>query len=145
MVVVLSIPNAIFDPEVREITFTIGILGIWRYGWWFTHALRAWIYSDFVYPKMQKRGREIWDSGWRPRQLHFMMTTYREHREITEMVVRSVIGEIVQSGVPGTIWLGSSDRYDEDIVSEVLHREAAVATAGGRAGDAGLEALAWPV
>jgi glycosyltransferase Alg8 len=125
LVIILSIPNSIFDPEVRAITFTIGILGIWRYGWWFTHALRAFIYSKFVYSRMKERGREVWESGWRPRHMHFMMTTYREHREITEMVVRSVIGEIAKSGVPGTIWLGSSDRYDEDIISDLLRREAA--------------------
>ena len=56
--------------------------------------------------------------------MHFMMTTYREHREISEMVVRSVVREIVASGVPGTIWLGSSDRYDEDVISDLLRREA---------------------
>ena len=57
--------------------------------------------------------------------MHFMMTTYKEHRVITEMVVRSIVQEIVDSGVPGTIWLGSSDRYDEDIISNFLRREAA--------------------
>jgi len=124
LTVILTIPNSIFDPEVQAITFTIGILGIWRYGWWFTHALRAQIYSRFVYSAMKKRCSDVWGSGWRPRHMHFMMTTYREHREITEMVVRSVIREIVASGVAGTIWLGSSDRYDEDIISDLLRREA---------------------
>lgn len=123
-VLLLSIPNSIFDNETKAITFTIGALGIWRYGWWFTHAIRAFIYGRFVYPKMKRQGQEIWESGWRPRHMHFMMTTYKEHREITEMVVRSIVKEIVSSGVPGTIWLGSSDRFDEDIISDFLHREA---------------------
>ena len=120
----LTLPNSIFDPEVGAITFTIGILGIWRYSWWFTHAVRSVIYGKLVYPAMRERGKAIWEAGWRPRHLHFMMTTYREHREITEMVVRSVLKEIASTGVPGTIWLGSSDRYDEDIVSDLLRREA---------------------
>ena len=124
IVFLLSFPNAIFDPEVQAITFTIGLLGAWRYGWWFTHAIRASIYARRVYPSMKTRCREVWEAGWRPRHMHFMMTTYREHREITEMVVRSVLKEIVASGVPGTIWLGSSDRYDEDIISDLLRREA---------------------
>ncbi len=124
VLVLLSIPNAIFDPEVQAITFTLGILGIWRYGWWFTHAIRALIYSRYVYPTMKKRGSDVWLSGWRPRHMHFMMTTYREHRQITEMVVRSVIREIKTSGVAGTIWLGSSDRFDEDIICDLLRREA---------------------
>jgi len=120
----LSVPNAIFDAEAMAITFTIGALGVWRYGWWLTHAVRAVIYGRLVYPKMREEGQRIWSSGWRPRHLHFMMTTYKEHREITEMVVRSIVKEIHSSGVPGTIWLGSSDRYDEDIISDFLKREA---------------------
>ena len=121
----LTVPNPLFDPTVREITFAIGALGIWRYGWWFTHAVRAHIYGRFVYPALKQRGEAVWASGWRPRHLHFMMTTYREHRDITEKVVRAIVREIRDSGVPGTIWLGSSDRYDEDIIINLLEREAA--------------------
>lgn len=121
---ILTVPNVIWDVETKQITLVIGILGIWRYGWWFTHAVRAFIYSRFVYPKMQRQGQAIWDSGWRPRHLHFMMTTYKEHRQITEMVVRSIVKEIRDSGVAGTIWLGSSDRFDEDIIEDFLRREA---------------------
>ncbi|WP_422369092.1 glycosyltransferase [Pelagibius sp.] len=121
----IILPNSIWDIETRQITLVIGALGVWRYGWWFVHALRAYIYGRFVYPKMRRQGREIWASGWRPRHLHFMMTTYKEHRRITEMVVRSIIREVRNSGVPGTIWLGSSVRFDEDIVIDFLRREAA--------------------
>lgn len=124
LIALMTTPNTIFDHEAKVITFTIGGLGLWRYGWWFTHAVRAVVYGHWIYPRMRKAGTEIWNSGWRPRHMHFMMTTYREHREITEMVVRSIVKEIVASGVPGTIWLGSSDRYDEDIIQDFLEREA---------------------
>lgn len=124
MILILTIPNTIFDPQTKAITFTLGSLGIWRYGWWFTHAVRAMIYGRIVYPKMRKQGNEIWSSGWRPHHIHFMMTTYREHKEITEMVVRSIVKEVTSSGVAGTIWLGSADRFDEDIIQDFLEREA---------------------
>jgi len=124
LLAIILLPNKLWDPGIREVTFVIGALGIWRYGWWFTHAVRAVIYGKFVYPKLRKKGQEVWDSGWRPRHLHFMMTTYKEHRDITEKVVRSIVQEIRRSGVPGTIWLGSSDRFDEDIVENFLKREA---------------------
>ncbi|MEM7424574.1 MAG: glycosyltransferase [Pseudomonadota bacterium] len=124
LIAVLTLPNSIWDREVAQITFVIGALGIWRYGWWFTHAVRAVIYGKYVYPRMREEGRKIWESGWRPRHMHFMMTTYKEHRSITEKVVRSILLEIRNSGVPGTIWLGSSDRFDEDIIEDFLRREA---------------------
>ena len=40
VILLFSIPNAIFDAQTMTITLTIGALGIWRYGWWFTHAIR---------------------------------------------------------------------------------------------------------
>ena len=122
---IILLPNRIWDPGVREITFVIGSLGIWRYGWWFTHAVRAFIYGHFVYPSLRKKGQIIWDEGWRPPHMHFMMTTYKEHRDITEKVIRSILLEIRNAGVPGTIWLGTADRFDEDIASDFIRREAA--------------------
>ncbi|MEM6664262.1 MAG: glycosyltransferase [Pseudomonadota bacterium] len=121
----LAIPNTIFDPVVREITLVIGLLGIWRYGWWFTHAVRAFCYGRFVYPGLRAAGEQAWADGWRPRHLHFMMTTYKEHAEITERVILSILREIRASGVPGTIWLGSSDRFDEEIIERLIRTHAA--------------------
>ena len=117
-----ALPNTVWDSQTRTITFTIGLLGIWRYGWWFTHAVRALIYGSLVYPRLRARGEAAWQSGWRPRHLHFMFTTFREHRDITEKVIRSICREVEQSGVPGTIWLGSGDRYDEEIIESYLRR-----------------------
>jgi len=124
LLLVIVVPNRVFDPDVHAITLTLGALGIWRYGWWFTHAVRAQIYERVAYPKISKNAAMAWSDGWRPNHLHFMMTTYKEHREITEMVVGSIIGEIRSLGVPGTIWLGSSVRDDEDIICDFLAREA---------------------
>ncbi len=124
LLALMVLPNSIWDPQVKQVTFVIGTLGIWRYGWWFTHAVRAMIYGHFVYPKMRAAGRKIWDEGWRPNHIHFMMTTYNEHRSITEKVIRSMLNEVRNSEVAGTIWLGSAIRFDEDIVSDLLKREA---------------------
>ncbi len=124
LLAILLLPNRLWDPDARQITLVVGLLGVWRYGWWFTHAVRAMIYGRLVYPKLRNRGKEAWEAGWRPRHMHFMMTTYKEHRDITEKVIRSILVEIRNAGVPGTIWLGSSDRFDEDIVSNFMKREA---------------------
>lgn len=123
-IALMLLPNRLWDPHVKQITFVIGGLGLWRYGWWFTHAVRAHIYGKYVYPNLRRKGQKIWQDGWRPRHLHFMMTTYKEHRDITEKVIRSILLEIRNAGVPGTIWLGSADIYDEDIASNLLRREA---------------------
>ena len=114
------IPNSIWDPEAREIVYVIGILGIWRYGWWFNHWMRAIIYERITYPKKRDLAAELWESGWRPRHIHVQMTTFREHREISEAVIRSLCREFREAGVPATIWLGSSEREDEDKIARHL-------------------------
>ena len=101
--------NALWDPEVKAITLTLGALGIWRYSWWFTHVVRAEIYGKSVYPRIRDEAKALWDSGWRPRHVHFMMTTFKERRDTTELVLQSICREVRESGIPTTLWLGSGD------------------------------------
>lgn len=115
-----SLPNSMWDPQLRQITILIGTLGIWRYAWWFTHAVRANIYNKIVYPWLRARADAIWQGGKRPGHVHFMMTTFLEHREVTEKVVESICNQLRDIGVPGTLWLGSGDIYDERIIEEYL-------------------------
>ena len=120
-ILISLVPNKLFDPSVRQVTYTIGIIGVWRYSWWFTHAVRAVIYRRFVYPRMRTEGARIMAAGWRPRHLHFMMTTFKEHKEITEAVIRGIVNQVREAGCPATLWLGSGDRYDEDIIENQLN------------------------
>lgn len=108
------VPNSIWDPQAREFTYVIGILGIWRYSWWLNHWIRAKIYEHMAYPRIRARGQAIWESGWRPARVHFMMTTFREARATAEAVVRSICNEIRDTGRPATVWIGSSERDDEE-------------------------------
>ncbi len=59
-------PNSIWSPEAHEFTYVIGIIGIWRYGWWLNHWVRAKIYQHIAYPRIRARGQAVWQSGWRP-------------------------------------------------------------------------------
>ena len=59
-------PNNFFNPNLINITFTLGSLGLWRFGWWFTHALRAEIFARSKFPKMRAKANKVWQSGWRP-------------------------------------------------------------------------------
>jgi len=113
-------PNAIWNPQARELVYVIGAIGIWRYLWWFNHWIRALIFGNVTYPKMRSRAAALWDSGWRPRHIHIQMTTFREHREISEAVIRGLVTEIREAGVPATIWLGSSEREDEQRIADHL-------------------------
>ena len=114
------VPNSIWDPAAREFVYVIGLLGIWRYLWWFNHWMRALVFANVAYPRMRDRAAEVWASGWRPRHIHIQMTTFREHREISEAVIRALCSEIREAGVPATIWLGSSELSDEEKIGRHL-------------------------
>lgn len=74
----MHLPNYIWDPAAREFIYVMGILGIWRYLWWFNHWMRALVFERSTYPKMRDRATALWQSGWRPRHIHIQMTTDRK-------------------------------------------------------------------
>jgi glycosyltransferase Alg8 len=123
-VLITSMPNTIFNEEMKTFTITLGVLGIWRYTWWFVHVARSEVYQHIRFPKIRSAAELHWQSGWRPPHVHFMMTTFRELRSTTEQVMQSICREVRQSGVPATIWLGSGDHSDEIIITEYLRQYA---------------------
>ncbi len=106
-------PNHLFDPEVIQITYVMGTIAVWRYLWWFNHARRAELFMAVRWPAVQKRRDKVWADGWRPRQLHIQMTTYREEPGITRHVMRALFDQIRAEGIPATIWVGTGDYVDE--------------------------------
>ncbi|MEL7302135.1 MAG: glycosyltransferase [Pseudomonadota bacterium] len=113
-----TIPNQIWDVENRTFIYIMGVLGVWRYSWWFNHWMRAIIYERVTFPKIRARAQDFWDSGWRPKRIHVMMTTFREARSTAEAVVRSICSEVRDAGIPATIWIGSSEPEDERVLIE---------------------------
>ena len=103
----------------------LGMFGLWRYGWWLTHVIRATIYARHTYPKLRARAAEAWDAGWRPRRLHFLVTVYRERAETIESVIAAICSEIRAVGMPATIWIGSKEPADEATIERCLRRFAA--------------------
>lgn len=117
-------PNNFFDPQLLHITFVLGSLGLWRFGWWFTHAVRAEIYARVTWPGMRSKADALWRSGWRPRMLHIQMTTFYEEPAITRRVIGSIIGQIRREGIPTTIYIGTGSSYDEEIITQFVRTHA---------------------
>jgi glycosyltransferase Alg8 len=124
LLLLLLLPNKIWQPELKAVTITLGTLGIWRYSWWFVHVLRSEFYQRRRFPGIRANADKVWRDGWRPRHMHFMMTTFRERRETIELVIQSICRELEEAGVPCTLWLGSGDPSDEDIIINYLRQHA---------------------
>ncbi len=115
-----QLPNRIWDIENKKLILVIGIIAVWRLSWWALMVIRAEIYNRVYFPRLRKKADAVWQQGWRPRHLHFMMTTFREDRETTEYVIRSICNQVRELGCPATLWLGSGDPYDEKIIIDQL-------------------------
>ncbi|WP_421906242.1 glycosyltransferase [Mameliella sp.] len=117
---IVMIPGFLYDVEHHHVTWALGLLGIWRYGWWFNHAQRARRYEEVKFPSIRRQCDKVWHDGWRPRHLHIQMTTYYEEEAITRHVMKALLDQIREIGVPATIWVGSGARHDERIIEEVV-------------------------
>ncbi|MEM9348927.1 MAG: glycosyltransferase [Pseudomonadota bacterium] len=116
--------NRFFQPDTLHITMVLGTLGIWRFGWWFTHAVRAECYRRLRWPRMRAAANKVWQSGWRPRRLHIQMTTYYEEPAITKRVIGSILAQIRREKIPTTIYIGTGSAYDELIIRSFVETHA---------------------
>lgn len=130
LTIALLMPNRFLTPEVRSITITLGTLGIWRFGWWFLHALRAEYFRRLKWPPMRRAASALWATGWRPRRVHIQMTTYYEEPAITRAVIGSILQQVRREQVPVSLWIGTGSAYDELIIREYVETHAADLPAG---------------
>jgi glycosyltransferase Alg8 len=123
-VLLLTVPNILWNPETKDIALVIGVLGLWRFGWWANHGIRALIYENTHYPRLRKLADDAWARGDRPKHVHVMMTTYKENTSVTLLVMESMVREFRATGLSATIWLGSGDDSDEITIANFLAEHA---------------------
>ena len=121
-VLLSTIPNRIWTNESLQLAATLGVIGLWRYGWWLTHFIRAQIFQHSVFRRQRHRADRLWNNGWRPDNLYFLMTTYREHPPTTEKVLAAIVHECREVGVPAKLFVGSGDAGDEQVIQDYLSR-----------------------
>ena len=121
----VTTPNRFFDPDLLHITLALGILGTWRFGWWFTHACRAEYFRRLKWPPIRRAASALWATGWRPRRVHIQMTTYYEEPAITRAVIGSILQQIQRERIPVSLWIGTGSAYDELIIREYVETHGA--------------------
>lgn len=123
LVIFLNMPLASHALLDNRLALLLGTLGLWRYGWWLINFCRALIFRFRVFPGWRKQANEVWNRGWRPRHIYFVIASYKEERETTENLLRAMLRECKSVGVPATLFLGASAQ-DEYIVREYVERHA---------------------
>ncbi len=117
LVSVLNLPKSVtMYHEDKAAMLTFGVIGIWRYCWWLNHVIRSIIYNLIVFPRRRLKVNQLWNSGWRPKRLFFMMTTFKELQTTTEIVLQSILDECMQISVPVKLFIGTGTEEDERII-----------------------------
>lgn len=125
---ILMLPaDLIHTLTARGIFGGLGLLGAWRFAWWFTHFVRARRYTGGVYARLRAEGAALWARGWRPAEVAFMMTTFKEDPDTTRAVIDSIVAELARLDLPGRLVIGSGHASDEQVITAHL------ATVRGRA------------
>jgi glycosyltransferase Alg8 len=109
--------------ENQPAIISFGLIGIWRYSWWLNHVLRASIYGYIVFPRRRIKANQLWESGWRPKRLFIMMTTFKELQTTTEIVLQSILDECKQVNVPVKLFIGTGAQSDEDMIHNFFSKK----------------------
>lgn len=109
--------------EDHPAMISLGLIGIWRYSWWMNHVVRASIFSYIIFPRRRLKANQLWESGWRPKRLIFMMTTFQELQTTTEMVLQSILDECKQVPVPVKLFIGTGADSDECTIQNFFAKQ----------------------
>lgn len=125
---VISLPKDVWIYyEARTALIGIGILGIWRYSWYGVHVVRSLIYAYIVFPRRRAKADQLWASGWRPKKLYVLMTTFKELPKTTEKVLQSILHDCNQIRVPTHLFIGTGSESDEIVINNFFYnREIAI-------------------
>jgi glycosyltransferase Alg8 len=96
----------------------MGIIGMWRWSWWFFHVLRSRIYLHWVFPRWRRRANKIPVDQLPP--VCFLVPTYKEKPWITERVFRAIAKEAKSLVKPTTVLVTSSSDEENAAILEVL-------------------------
>ena len=122
--VAINLPKSISNyHEQRAALVSFGVIGSWRYCWWLNHVIRSLIYGRFIFPRRRVKANQLWASGWRPKRLIFMMTTFKELQTTTEIVLQSIMDECNQINVPVQLFIGTGAESDETIIENFFAKQ----------------------
>ncbi|ERL51666.1 glycosyltransferase [Halomonas huangheensis] len=118
-VLISELPREVFSTESKSFFLAVGVVGSWRYSWWFVQALRSVWYNRRIFPRMRAEADALGEQG-KPAELYVLCTSFRIDPPVCYRVYDALIREVAAYGVPSTIFASVSDQTDVDIIGHVL-------------------------
>jgi len=115
----LLIPYERFSPYEKSLIFFIGLVGAWRYSWFFMNIVRSWAYKNIKFKAIrkeeEKRGSEI-----DPEHVFILITTFRIGTNVSVEVYRAAIKEAINCGYNVTIIASIVEMSEERLVRKIF-------------------------
>ncbi|GAB2797051.1 hypothetical protein GCM10027040_24560 [Halomonas shantousis] len=119
VLLISELPREVFSPQSKSFILAIGLIGAWRYSWWFTQAIRSVWYNRRVFPRMRAQADAV-GAEQKPDALYILCTSYRIESDVTFAVYDALIKDAAHYDVPTTIFAAIADRSDVDIIDHVM-------------------------
>ena len=97
----------------------LGLIGLWRYLWLLTHVVRAAVYEHWLYPKLRFQAEELPEAGKYPDRLYVILPTYGEKPEVSENVMKSLMGELGGLPLKSTVIINAGSEEEDEIFRRV--------------------------
>ena len=114
-----SLPPIYFSPYEEKLIFVLGIVGIWRYSWFFINMVRAGLYKHIVFKSIrqieEQHGEEI-----DPDHVFLLLTTFRIGTDVTVRVYRAAIEEAIRCGYNVTIIASIVEMSEERLIRKIF-------------------------
>ena len=115
VLLLVTLPEEILDPESQRFILVFGAIALWRYGWATLHFVRSLVYRHVVFPRLRAELDGLGAAGL-PDHVYLLVTTFRIATDTSVRVYRAAIEEAARCGVPATLVASVVDRADEELV-----------------------------
>ncbi|WP_407334270.1 glycosyltransferase [Enterovibrio sp. 27052020O] len=106
------------DKVQPEVLYTLGVIGLWRYGWKSIHLMRGLYYQYVRYPALSS----LADMTQKPSEILLVIPCYRTTPEISAPVFKALIDEIGNFGVACRAVACVTDEADLNIIESQFNK-----------------------
>jgi glycosyltransferase Alg8 len=114
-----ALPRELFDPYQRKLIIVLGIIGGYRYAWFFLNNIRAYRYKNYKFKKVREQEQNA-GSDIDPEHLFLLITSFRISESVTIKTYREAVKDAIASGYNVTLIASIVEVSEERLVRKIF-------------------------
>jgi glycosyltransferase Alg8 len=119
ILLVTNLPAEVFSPASQSFILAVGVVGAWRYSWWFVQAIRSVWFNRRIFPRLRAQADAV-GAVEKPDAVYVLCTSFRIEPEVSFAVYDALVREAKAYGVQTVIFAAIADRSDIDVLNHVM-------------------------